>query len=201
MDSSNFYVVGIGFSAGGLPILEQFFEHIPADAGASFIVLPHLLRTFKSQLKELLAKHTSMPIHLITDSMKIRPDEVYILPENQYVKIWDEHLYLLARPDATNINTAIDTFFFSLASEKREKAIGIILSGSGKDGTAGAEAIYKAGGKVLVQDPGTSAYKDMPIHAIKENHPCSVAPIEQLVQDLLQLLKKVKYPTDISGHT
>ena len=190
--NSSFFTVGIGYSAGGLPAVETFFRHLPADTGAVFVVIHHMLRSYKSQLKNILDKHTLMPVHSIQDSMDILPDHVYVLDENEYVKIWDNHLYFTRRPPDTEVNFAIDTFFLSLAREKKDKAVGIIFSGTGSDGAKGGHAIHASGGELLVQDPSSASFQFMPINAIKNDHPYSVATPGQLAGNLLELISVKK---------
>lgn len=186
--AQNFFVVGIGYSAGGLSAVETFFDHLPSHSGAAYVVVHHMLRTYKSQLKSILEKYTDMPVLSIRDSIQIQPDHVYVLDENEYVKIWDNHLYFTLRPPETGINFAIDSFFLSLAAEKKEKAIGIIFSGTGSDGSSGGRAIHAEGGKVLIQHPASASFQFMPINAIKADQPYAVADPQQLAEELIHLI-------------
>ncbi|WPP48860.1 chemotaxis protein CheB [Catalinimonas niigatensis] len=188
---SDFFVVGIGYSAGGLDPLRTFFEHIPPDSGLAFVVVQHLHREHLSRLKEILSYVTPIPIDYIRDSIKIQPDHIYVLQGNYYVKMWDSHLYLVERPKEHVINVAINTFFESLAEEKKEKAIGIILSGGGSDGATGSHDIYLQGGKVLVQTPASADFHFMPDSAIEADMPFAIETPDKLAEILIQVTKKI----------
>lgn len=183
----DFLTVGIGFSAGGLEAVENFFASMPDKPGAAFVVVQHMPRDYKSKLKYILRKHTTLPILSIQDSINIKSNHIYVLDENQYVKIWDQHLYFVNRPEDTDLNTAIDTFFLSLATDKKEKAVGIIFSGTGSDGSMGVHAIHKAGGKVLVQEPASADFQFMPINAIQEDSPLFIGTPKELAEQIPKL--------------
>lgn len=187
---SDFFVVGIGYSAGGLDPLKTFFEHIPLNSGLAFVVVQHLHREHESKLKEILSYVTPIPVEDIKDSMCIQPDHIYVLQGNYYVKIWDSHLYLIERPKEHVINVAINTLFESLAEEKKEKAIGIILSGGGSDGAKGCHRISQEGGKVLVQTPSSADFHYMPDNAIEADSPVAVERPDKLAQTLIEMTEK-----------
>lgn len=189
---SDFFVVGIGYSAGGLDPLKTFFRHIPSDSGLAFIVVQHLHREHLSRLKEILSHITPIPVEYIRDSVKIKPDHIYVLQGNYYVKMWDSHLYLVERPKEHVINVAINTFFESLAEEKKEKAIGVILSGGGSDGATGSHSIYQQGGRVLVQTPASADFHFMPDSTIKADEPFAIETPDKLANVLIQITKKIK---------
>lgn len=185
----DFIVVGIGYSAGGIPPLKRFFEQIPPGSGLSFVVVQHLHRRQSNRLKEILTPSTQLSIEYIKDSIIMQPDHIYLLESNQYVKIWDSHLYLLDRREDEIVNQAIDTFFESLALEKKDKAIGIILSGGGNDGAKGCVRIYEEGGKVLVQSPHSAEFHFLPTHVIEADNPIAVELPEDLAHTLLEITK------------
>lgn len=191
---SDFFVVGIGYSAGGLDPLRTFFKHIPPDSGLAFVVVQHLHREHLSRLKEILSYVTPIPIEYIEDSIVIQPNHIYVLQGNYYVKIWDNQLYLLERPKEHVVNVAINTLFDSLAEQKKDKAIGVILSGGGSDGATGCHNIYLEGGKVLVQTPASADFHFMPDSAIEADMPYAVEKPEKLAEVLLQVTKKVNQP-------
>src|SRR2546427_9118392 len=148
---SSFYVVGLGASAGGLEALRSFLAAVPSHSGAAFVVIQHLAPDHRSQMVELLATHTRAPVHQIEDGVTIRPDQVYVIPPGKCVKIFHGKLLLLD-PEKGAPHLPIDQFFRSLAENWGELAIGIALSGTGRDGTHGVRAIKEAGGTVMVQD-------------------------------------------------
>lgn len=160
------YIVGIGASAGGLEALETFFAHIPADTGMAFVVIQHLTPDFKSLMDELLARHTAMPIHKVEQDMAIAPDSVYLIPPNKMMTIDAGRFRLTERDHRHVLNLPIDHFFTSLAEESRENAIGIVLSGTGSDGSRGIRAIHAAGGLVLCQSLETAHFDGMPNSAL-----------------------------------
>ena len=162
------FVVGIGASAGGLQAIEEFFENMPADSGGVFVIVQHLSPDFKSLMKEILERHTQMEIHRVEDGMELAANSVYLIPPNKNLIVEDDKLRLLKREDKKYLgpNFPIDLFFNSLARYYQENAIGVILSGTGSDGSLGLQAINQAGGIALVQDPSTAEFDGMPSSAI-----------------------------------
>lgn len=160
--TSDFYVVGLGASAGGLEALEKFFTNMPETDNMVFVVIQHLSPDYKSYMPELLSKRTEMNVYHIQDGMEITPGCIYLNPPKYNVVISDGKFQLIKQRSVQRVNLAIDTFFESLAKNIREKAIGIILSGTGSDGTIGCRAIKEAGGIVMVQDDTTAKFDGMP---------------------------------------
>ncbi len=155
-------VVGIGASAGGLEALERFFDSLPAKTGMAFVVVQHLSPDFKSLMDELLARHTAMPIHLAENEMPVQADHVYLIPPRMEMIISGARLLLSERGPHPELNLPIDVFFRSLARDCGERAVGIVLSGGGSDGSRGIRDIREAGGLVLVQDTETAQFDGMP---------------------------------------
>jgi chemotaxis response regulator CheB len=189
MKDKDFFVIGIGASAGGMQPLFDFFSNIPGKPGAAFVIVQHLKRDYKSQMKILLSKHTLLPIFTITEDIAVKPGCVYLMPENTKVRIKDGHLFLEIRKADEIVNYAIDEFFFSLAEEVKEKAVGIILSGMGTDGTKGATAIEQAGGIVMVQHPESSEYNGMINSAIYNDHPDYILHPKEMGKHLLHYIQ------------
>lgn len=187
--SSKFFIVGIGASAGGESSLYDFFENMPRNIQAAFIVVRHLKRDFQSQMKFLLSRHTPLPIYTIRNGEEIKSNSIYLMPENTTVTVKDGVLFLKQRPADSNVNFAIDEFFVSLAQDIKEKAIGIILSGMGTDGTAGANAIEEYGGIVMVQDPKTTKFDSMPNSVITNDFPDYVLPAKNMGNHLREYIK------------
>ncbi len=163
-----FPVVGIGASAGGLIALEDFFSAMPADTiqGIAFVVVQHMSPNHKSMLSEIIRRFTKMQIYDVKDGMGVMPDCIYIIPPNQDMIIMDGILHLLEPSEAHGHRMPIDSFFHSLASDQQEWGIGIVLSGTGSDGTAGVRYIKAEGGMVMAQSPQSSEYNGMPLSAI-----------------------------------
>jgi len=155
-------VVGIGASAGGLDALERFFDALPADTGMAFVVIQHLSPAFKSLMDQLLQRHTELPIHLVEDGMRVEPNHVYLIPPKKEMIISDDRLLLSEREQNQELTLPIDVFFRSLARDCGERAIGIVLSGGGSDGSRGIRDIHEAGGLVIVQDGASAQFDGMP---------------------------------------
>ena len=181
-------VVGIGASAGGLKAIQDFFDNIPGDTGLSFVVVQHLSPDYKSLMGELLAKHTPMQVFEAEDSMEVMPDCVYLIPSKKIIRIKNGRLLLEDKVKKSHPIMAIDIFFESLAIEKGAKAIGIIFSGTGSDGTNGIEAIKSKGGIVIVQDPISSEFDGMPNSAIKTGVADLILIPEMMGDELLEYI-------------
>ena len=164
--TSPFHIVGIGASAGGLEALDQFFDRMPDDSGLAFVVIQHLSPDFKSQMDELLSHHTRMPIRLIEEGVRLEPDHVYLTKPLSEVSLKDGRFTLGGDGDGAHPHLLIDTFFASLAREAGGHAIGVILSGTGRDGSAGLRAIHEAGGLAVAQSPESAGFDGMPQSAV-----------------------------------
>ncbi|MEM9510807.1 MAG: chemotaxis protein CheB, partial [Cyanobacteria bacterium P01_E01_bin.35] len=201
-----FFVVGIGASAGGLRALEEFFEHMPTDSGAAFVVIQHLSPDFKSLMKELLERRTRMAIYRVTEGMELEPNSIYLIPPGKNLVLDRQKLHLLEQEERNRhgLNFPIDIFLESLAKNSVEKAIGVILSGTGSDGTNGLRAINEAGGFAMVQEPETAEFDGMPRTAIATGIIDRVLPPPELAQTINQLVRSPnsldkgnKYRTDL----
>ncbi|MBB6130369.1 chemotaxis protein CheB [Mucilaginibacter lappiensis] len=159
------HIIAIGASAGGMEEINSFFDHTPLD-GVSYIIIQHLSADFKSRMVDLLARHSKLIVEEAEDGMKVQCNQVYLIPSNKYMTIRGGSLYLTEKEKIKGPHLTINTFFESLAANDGKKAIGIILSGLGSDGTEGIKAIKKAGGMVMARDPETSEFSSMPSHAI-----------------------------------
>ncbi len=197
MREIDFPVVGIGASAGGLKALQEFFDHIPEDSGAAFVVITHLAPQKTSAMDELLASHSAMEVKQVSSKTKIQPNHIYVIPPNKQLIIEDGRLQLSVREKDTQ--NVIDIFLRSLAAECNKSAIGIILSGTGSDGTLGLKAIKEMGGITMVQDPKEADYDGMPRSAISSGHVDFVMLIEELAQKVVDhkdVLNNVRVPIE-----
>jgi two-component system CheB/CheR fusion protein len=163
---SDFYVVGIGASAGGLEALEKTFRAMPEDTGMAFVIVQHLSPDFKSLMDELLARHTKMPIHRVEDGMLVQPNSLYLIPPKQDMVIRDGRLRLTEKDSSQPLSLPIDHFFRSLAKDCRSRGIAIVLSGTGSDGSRGLRDVHEAGGLVIVQSVESSRFDGMPLSAL-----------------------------------
>lgn len=162
----NFPIVGIGASAGGLEALQSLFRHIPENTGMGFVVIQHLSPDFKSMMPELLGKHTKMEVATAGNGTRVLPDHIYLIPVKKNITIQDRVLYLQEKETNTPLNLPIDLFFNSLGNDLEEQSVGIILSGTGSDGSRGIKMINEAGGTIIVQDPASAKFDGMPVAAI-----------------------------------
>src|SRR6187402_2747845 len=161
-DSDPMYVVGIGASAGGLEALELFFDNVPAKTGMAFVVVQHLSPDFKSLMDEILARRTPLPISLVEDAMVVEGDHIYLIPPKKEMIISGGRLLLSERDRDQELTLPIDVFFRSLAQDCAGRAIAVVLSGGGSDGSRGIRAVHEAGGLVVVQDVESAQFDGMP---------------------------------------
>ena len=186
-----FPIVGIGASAGGLEAFEIFFSHVPVQSVLAFVVIQHLDPTHKSIMSSLLKKYTAMEIVEISDGIRMEKNRVYLAPPDHNIELIDNTLHYRAPDKSNGINLPIDFFFRSLAEDQGERAIGIILSGTGTDGTLGLKAIKGAGGMAMVQEEAQAKFSGMPKSAIDTGVVDFVLPVEKMPQ---QLLNYVMHP-------
>jgi two-component system CheB/CheR fusion protein len=165
----DFPIVGIGASAGGLESLERFFSRLPTDTGMAFVVLQHLSPDFKSLMDELLGRRTSLPIRQAEHEVLVEPDVVYLLPPMKEMIIRGRRLLLSNRDPRHGLALPIDHFFRSLAQDVGERAIAVVLSGSGSDGSRGIQEVHRAGGVVFCESTDTAKFSGMPLSAIGTN--------------------------------
>jgi len=189
-----FAIVAIGASAGGLDALEQFLGHVPVGSGMAFVVIQHLDPNHKGMMPELLQRATKMPVVQAKNRMKVKPDCVYVIPPNRDLSILHDTLHLLELAAPRGLRLPIDFFFRALAEDRREHAVGVILSGMGSDGTLGLRAIKEKGGLVLVQDPANAKFDSMPKSAIDAGLADIVAAAEELPQRIADTLRHAPRP-------
>lgn len=189
--NTDFPIVGIGASAGGLEALELFFENTPADCGMAFVVIQHLDPERVGIMPELLQRVTTMTVYQATDKLKVKPNCIFVIPPNKSMSLLNGFLYLFQPVESRGLRLPIDVFFRSLADDRHGKSIGIILSGMGSDGSKGSKAIKENHGIVLVQEPETAKFNSMPRSAIEAVSADIVAPVEELPAKLIALLKYI----------
>ncbi len=181
-------IVGLGASAGGLEALTSFFKAMPDDSNAAFVVVAHLSPTHISLMPELLQRVTNMPVHHITDGTKVEANHVYVIPPNWDLSITHGRLQLLKVAKNREAHLPIDSFFRALASDCGNQAIGIILSGTGSDGTLGLQAIKQGLGMTMVQSEESAKYDGMPHSAIASRVIDFILPPEEMPAQLLAYL-------------
>jgi two-component system, chemotaxis family, CheB/CheR fusion protein len=173
-------LIGIGASAGGLSALKKFFNKVPEDSGLSFVVVVHLSPEHKSMFAEILQSHTKIKVQQVTKTIKLNPDHVYIIPPNANINAFDTHLRLSKLEEERSQRATIDNFFRTLAETHKEKAAGIILTGTGTDGTRGLKEIKDKGGLTIAQDPKEAEYEGMPQSAINTGHVDKILPLMEI---------------------
>ena len=181
-------IVAIGASAGGLEALETFFDHMPVNTGLAYVVIQHLSPDFLSMMDEILARHTSLAIYQAEDGMAVQADAVYLLPPKMLMLIVNGRLLLTERDPGQGLTLPIDIFFRALAQDAGPKAVAIVLSGSGSDGSRGSRDVHEAGGLVLAQSPASAKFDSMPLSAIAAGVVDFVVPPEDMPETLLAQL-------------
>lgn len=185
-----FYLIGIGASAGGIEPLKSLISLIPYNINAAFIVVQHLLATHHSRLDEILSRVTKLPVIRINGGERVEAGIIYVLPENKLVTIKEGRLSLRKRLPEEVVNYAIDIFFESLGKDAGCRSIGIVLSGANEDGAKGAKVISENGGKVFVQDPNTAEYPRMPAAVIRLDSPAEINEPKKLVNAVVGMVNK-----------
>jgi len=187
-----FPVVGIGASAGGVEALEQFFGRLQERIGMAFIVVPHLDPSHASLMTELLRRVTPLEVSEAVEGVRVQPDHVYVIPPNKDMTIERGILRLESPKTAHGLRLPIDSFFRSLAQDQGDLAVGIILSGTGSDGTLGSRAIHGTGGLVLVQSPESAKYTGMPTSVAQTGVADVVLPPDKMPDQLKLIFGKEK---------
>jgi two-component system CheB/CheR fusion protein len=186
-----FPIVGIGASAGGLEALEQFLKNVPEESGMAYVVIQHLDPTQKGMLPELLQRISRMKVFQAKNGMPVKIDSVYVIPPNSSMSLLNGVLHLFDPVETRGMRLPIDFFFRSLADDRKDLSIGIILSGMGSDGSIGLRAIKESNGIVMVQEPSTAKFDSMPRNAIDSVLVDIVAPADELPRKLLEFLKHI----------
>ncbi len=185
-----FPIVGIGASAGGLEALDLFLRNVPADSSIAFVIVQHLEPTHKSSMVELLQRATGMKVLQVKDRTPLQPACVYVIPPNKDMSILHGVLHLLDRIAPHGLRLPIDFFFRSLADDRQDRSVGVILSGMGSDGTLGLRAIKEKGGVTFVQEPASAKCASMPKSAIDAGLADFSAPVEALPGKIIAYLKR-----------
>lgn len=189
-NTKDFWVIGVGASAGGLEALSAFFKSLSQKPNAAFIVAQHLAPHAKSMMVELLARQTSLPVIAIKDHLQVKPGVISIVPPNYDVIAEDGELRLSMAGNETRPKPSIDAFFTSLAKVYGKRSVGIILSGTGSDGTEGIRAIKESGGVTIAQEISSAKYDGMPKSAIDTGLVDTILPAEQIAEQLSTILER-----------
>jgi two-component system CheB/CheR fusion protein len=194
-----FPVIGVGASAGGLDAFKKLLKAIPIDSGMAYVLVQHLDPNHESMLTEILQKVTQIPVLEIADDIKVEPNHIYVIPSNKIMVATDGVLLLAPRPEKSKTQRylPIDIFFNSLAIVHQSHSIGIILSGTGTDGTLGLKAIKDYGGITLVQDEESAAYPGMPNSAVTAGVVDFILSPDEIPEKLLEVTQIGKNKTII----
>jgi two-component system CheB/CheR fusion protein len=184
------FIAGVGASAGGLEAISELLSHLPEKAAnLAIIVVQHLSPTYKSMLVQLLSKHTVWDVVEIKNGTAVEAGKVYITPPDSEISIEQRILHLSKPLVSVGPKPSIDSFFISLAEDRHQFAIGIILSGTGSDGAKGIKKIKSLGGYVIVQDPQTAKYDGMPIASIETGQADTILPPDKIGEELLAFVE------------
>lgn len=185
--NSSFPIVGIGASAGGLEAFSQLLAHLPDNTGMAFVLVQHLDPKHESKLTDLLSKTTRMPVQEVADGMTVSSDQIYVIPPNTTLVIAQGNMRLAPRGEGRGQHLTVDHFFKSLAEDSQTSAIGVVLSGTGSDGTQGLEEIKAAGGITFAQDEATAKFAGMPQSAARSGCVDFVLSPEEIARELARI--------------
>jgi two-component system CheB/CheR fusion protein len=196
--AGSFPIVGVGASAGGLEAFSALLKHVPLDTGMGFVLVQHLDPVHDSALTQLLSRATSLPVHEVTNNLRVEPNHVYVIPPNTNLSIDAGVLTLCPRPKTRTPHRSIDFFFEALANDQGDHAIGVILSGTANDGTVGLEAIKAEGGITFAQDD-SARYDSMPRSAVAAGSVDFVLSPEDIAAELARIAKHPAVAGALSG--
>jgi two-component system CheB/CheR fusion protein len=192
-------VVGLGASAGGVAVLQQFFADMSGESGLAFVVVMHLSPDYESNLAAVIAQKTSMPVMQVNEPVKVKPNHVYVIPPNHQLTFEDSTLHLVPPQQALGRRVTIDLFFRTLAQAYGQRAVGIILSGSDSDGVIGLKHIRAQGGVTIAQDPNEAEHDSMPATAISTGMVDWVLPVAEMAPKLMEFVRnenRMKLPPE-----
>jgi len=194
----DFPVVCVGGSAGGLDAYIRLLKNLPADMGVAIVIVNHMT-TVATTLHEILPKYTKMPVELITESLRLQPNHVFIIPENRDLHVLEGEFHLKPISKPRGWPDVITVFLRSLAQHWKGKLIAVIVSGYDGDGAAALSSIKEVGGITIAQAPGTAKQADMPESAIKTGDIDFILPAEGIAEELVRIAHATAYPDD-RGH-
>lgn len=185
IQTTGLYIVGIGASAGGLEAIEKFLRHTPADSGLAYVIIQHLDPSRESGLVQLLRRWIDVDVVQVEDGMQVERNTVYVIPPNHTLGLMSGALHLMTPSEPHHEWRTIDYFFRSLAGEQAQRAIGVVLSGAGTDGTMGLKVLKGAGGLTIAQDPETASHASMPNSAISTGQVDFILSPEEMASEIL----------------
>jgi PAS domain S-box-containing protein len=165
-EKDGFMITGIGASAGGIRAFQDFFQNVPANSGIAFVVILHMSPDHDSHLAQVLQATTKMRVTQVNEKVKVEPDNIYVVPPNQHLTMSDGHIVVTPNTQIEDRRAPVDIFFRTLAEEHGGKAIAVILSGTGANGSMGLKRVKEKGGATFVQNPREAEFNEMPRNAI-----------------------------------
>src|SRR5689334_11301948 len=188
----NFLVVGIGASAGGVGALRNFFANVPAHTGMAYVVILHLSPDHDSQLAEVLQSSSLLPVTQVERRVRVEPDHVYVIPPNKSLEIKHGHIDVSPVTSDEERRARVDIFFRTLAQSHGQRAVSVVLSGTGANGSMGMKRVKEMGGLCIAQDPQEAEYDDMPRHSIATGLVDYVLPVAQIPAQILAYREQIK---------
>jgi two-component system, chemotaxis family, protein-glutamate methylesterase/glutaminase len=186
-----FDVIALAASAGGLTALSKVLSGLPADFPAALVVVQHLDPRHRSLMAEILSRRTALPVKQAEQGDFLKPGKAYIAPPNQHLLVNPDGTLSLSQSELVHfVRPSADLLFESVAASYKDRAIAVVLSGTGSDGSMGVRAIKKMNGTVIVQDENTSEFSGMPNAAIQTGHTDFVLPLEEIAPALITLVMK-----------
>ncbi|MGN6615608.1 MAG: chemotaxis protein CheB [Ilyomonas sp.] len=181
----SFLVAGIGASAGGIEALQSFFQHVAEDSGIAYVVILHLSPDYESRLKEVLQLTTKIPVIKVTKRTTIKPDHIYVISPNMHLQMEDGYIDSMPNLTEEDRRAPVDMFFRTLAQSHDSRAVAVILSGTGANGSMGLKRIKEMGGAVFVQNPREAQFNEMPRNAIATDLVDEVLPVAEIPDKIL----------------
>jgi hypothetical protein len=190
--TGNFLVVGIGASAGGIQALRDFFSHVPAHTRMAYVVILHLSPDHDSQLAEVLQSTSALPVTQVEHRVRVEPDHVYVIPPNKSLELQDGHIEVTDMTTSEVRRAPIDIFFRTLAQSHGQRAVSVVLSGTGANGSTGMKRVKEMGGLCIVQDPREAEYDDMPRHSLATGLVDYVLPVARIPAQIIAYREQLK---------
>jgi two-component system CheB/CheR fusion protein len=184
-------VVGLGASAGGIQALKEFFTNVSADSGLVYVVILHLSPDHDSKLAEVLQHASQIPVLQVSEKTKVEPDHVYVIPPNKHLQMLDGSLIVSPNTEEEDRRAPVDIFFRTLANSHGSRAVCVILSGTGANGSMGLKRIKEMGGAAFVQNPREAEFNEMPRNAIATDLVDEVLPAADIPQKILAYKKSL----------
>lgn len=198
-DKDDLLVVGIGASAGGVSALQTFFENVPANSGMAYVVILHLSPDYDSQLAKILQQVTTLKVTQVKDKTTVQPNHVYVIPPDQHLVMSDSHILVSKNADIEDRRAPVDIFFRTMANSLGPRAVCVVLSGTGANGSMGLKRVKECGGAAFVQNPREAEFNEMPRNAIATELVDDVLPAAEIPGKIMSYklgLGSVEIPVD-----